>query len=412
MHTFGTLYRYELKKLLQKKVSWFLFSLCLILSAMMIVSDLFGNYYVNGKKMNTYYELFRINQKYERALTGQAIDQQLLEKMKSEYDILNAEAARYGEMATDEQRLALNMTYQTHALPYRAIYNHVRGTAGMTASEMDTWDADEKDMYARRQNMLENRWQKRWLSEEEKTYWREKEDHLEKPVVYYYKEGYWVLFNKETSIGFLVLFAVAVCLSGIFTEEHTRRTDQLLLCSKKGRTSLYWAKLAAGGSFAVALTVANIVFAGTLAFIIYGTDGNSAAIQLIHHEYSFPLTVAQAVMIVYGILVISAMLLGLCVMVLSETLHSNIATLAVETVFLFAQMMVSIPSQYRVVSQIWDCLPGSFYTIANIFDLRLISLFGHYFTAWQAVPVFYLAAGAMAAIVGKALYGNYQVTGM
>ena len=49
MKQFGMLYRYELKKILKKKLVWVTFFLCMAISATAILADLTGSYYVDGE---------------------------------------------------------------------------------------------------------------------------------------------------------------------------------------------------------------------------------------------------------------------------------------------------------------------------------------------------------------------------
>ena len=220
-----------------------------------------------------------------------------------------------------------------------------------------------------------------------------------------------MLFRAVTTIGLFVLMAVSICLSGLFAEEHTKRTDQLILCSKHGKGMAYWAKIFAGISFAIGISLLLSIFAAVLSVGIYGMDGFDAMIQLIFAEYSYPLTACQAVLILYGCVIVTSVIFSTFVMLLSEMLRSSITTLAITFGMLILSMICSIPSQYRVLAQIWDWLPSGFLTPWNIFDIRLVSTFGHYLTAWQAVPIIYIFASMIIAAIGKPIYRHFQVSG-
>lgn len=107
-----------------------------------------------------------------------------------------------------------------------------------------------------------------------------------------------MLFNAVTTIGLFVLMAVSICLSVLFAEEHTKRTDQLILCSKHGKVMAYWAKIFAGISFAIGISLLFSIFAVVLSVGIYGMDGFDAMFQLMFAKYSYPLTACQAVLII------------------------------------------------------------------------------------------------------------------
>lgn len=429
MSVFGTVYQYELKKILQKKIVWITIIIGFIITAMTTVSNLFGYHYVNGVKSDSHYESFLQDRNYERAFNGREINQTLLEEMKVAYDkveaLINVEAddkwingngavisaATSEAQITDEQRVAIDNAYKTIAQPYKAIYNFARDYTGMTTNDISKWRADEQDLYAKRSAYLEKLWRESYLSKDEKIFWKQKEAEQKHPVIFHYAGGYEILFDTELTIGLFIMFAAAICLASVFTEEHARKTDQLILCSTQGKTRLYWAKLLAGITFIAVMSLAVFGLAFLLVVCVYGIEGFSAPVQLVYPRCSWALSIGQAVLMMYGLLLFLVLFFSLCVMILSELLHSNIATLATATAFLISGMIINIPEQYRMISKLWNSLPNTFYFTWNIFDMRLIKLFGHYFTAWQVVPVFYMVIGAAIIFVGKPIYQRFQISG-
>lgn len=429
MSVFRTVYQYELKKILQKKIVWITIIIGFIITAMTTVSNLFGYHYVNGVKSDSHYESFLQDRNYERAFNGREINQTLLEEMKVAYDkveaLINVEsddkwingngvvigAATSEAQITDEQRVAIDNAYKTIAQPYKAIYNFARDYTGMTTNDISKWRADEQDLYAKRSAYLEKLWRESYLSNDEKIFWRQKEAEQKHPVIFHYAGGYEILFHAELTIGLFIMFAAAICLASVFTEEHARKTDQLILCSTQGKTRLYWAKLLAGITFIADMSLAIFGLAFLLVVCVYGIEGFSAPVQLVYPRCSWALSIGQAVLMMYGLLLFLVLFFSLCVMILSELLHSNIATLATATAFLISGMIINIPEQYRMISKLWNSLPNTFYFTWNIFDMRLIKLFGHYFTAWQVVPVFYMVIGVAIIFVGKPIYQRFQISG-
>ena len=104
-------------------------------------------------------------------------------------------------------------------------------------------------------------------------------------------------------------------------------------------------------------------------------------------------------------------LYAIIIMGISEAARSGIAALSIIAIYIIAAMIYSVPRKYRILAQIWDWLPGSFVIPPNIFDLRMISIFGKLFLSWQAVPVIYLIAAAGIAMAGVPVYRKYQVSG-
>ena len=222
MDIFKDLYFYELKKILQKKMIWITSIMIAVIFVISVIGDMLGIYYVNGVAVDTYYNMSRTDRAYRQALDGRVINQDLLEEMKAGYDKIPLGVEKYS--STEE--------YNTHARPYSAIFIWVKNVTGMYTDEALIWTADEADMYARREIYLEEKYKDELLTEAEKDFWRQKESELIWPVTYIFCDGYDKLMSIHYTVGIISLAAMAICMAGVFTEEHSRKTDQLILCSK------------------------------------------------------------------------------------------------------------------------------------------------------------------------------------
>lgn len=401
MNNLFILYKYEFKKLLQKKMVWISILIMVVIIVLNILLPLLGGYYVDGVKVDNHYHLFHEGRAFQMALTGQSIDQSLLDKMKDGYD----------KIPESEQRYTLTDEYLLYARPYSAIFNYVRSNTNMTTEEALHWEADEQDMYNKRQHMIENLWSDSRLSQKEKVFWQSWENQLEKPVKFSFREGYWVIFDSVNTIGLMSIIAIALCLCGVFTDEHSRKTDQLLLSTRLGRKQLYCAKIFTGLSFSFIISLLFTLLTFGLAFLLFGAEGGSYAFQLIYPQYSYPLTIAQGVFLSYGMMVAAIMVTGIFVMILAELLRNNVAVLGLVLGVLILGMFVQIPTHMRILSQIWSILPNKFIEVWNIFSYQTVSIFGKLFLPWQIVPVFYLLTGIIVFFAGKKLYSSYQISG-
>lgn len=401
MEHLGTLYRFELKKIVKRKIVWITAVLCLICIAVTVTSSLTGNYYVEGKPVETHYEMFLKDSAYRKALSGRAIDEELLKETVDAYRKIPAE----------EERYTLTEEYETCARPYSEIYYLISEWMGLDFPEIQGWEADEEEFYQARAKLLEEEWNEIPLNEREKEFWREQEKQMKLPITYVYHEGYEIGLDSFLTIGVLMLLFVAICLSGTFSEEHTRRTDQLILSSAKGKTTAYWAKILAGITVSVTASALMALVSMGLCMCIFGTEGFETALQIAFPTYSYPMTMGQACLIAYGALMLTSVPAAVFVMILSEWLHNGIATLAVSTGLVIMGGMISIPSQYRIAAQIWDWLPMTWLSTWNVFDSRMLNLFGHCFVSWQIVPVIYILCSIALAFAGKRIYRRYQVSG-
>ena len=403
MSNFVTLYRYEYKKLINRKIVWISFALCVVLLVISLCVPLLGNYYSNREFIDTNYNMYLIDKEYASALSGRKIDQALLDETISAYRKIPADT---------QLHYTLTEEYQQYARPYSSIFNFIHGTTAMQSEEVRlTWRPSENDLYSQRQVFLSTLMEDNALSDGEIQFWQNREAQISKPIVYEEHGGYETLLTTFQTVGLFVLMLISISLSGMFFDEHTRKTDQIILCCVLGKTRLYWAKITAGIGFSVisAITMSCVAFLTT--FCLYGAEGFDAAFQLMYTRNSDPITCGQAILIAYGCMMFAAVAVSAFVMVMSELLHSNVATLAISAVLLIMPMIITIPQQYRVLAQIYDWLPWCFLAPWNVFNQYTLPVFGHYFTPWQVAPFIYLIASIAIVFLGKPLYKQYQING-
>ena len=224
MNNLFTLYRYELKKLMQKKLLWISLLICMAAIAFSILFPLFGTYSVNGVAVSTNYEQHLIDQAYRKALSGKPIDQSLLDETIDAYKDLPIET-----------NYVLTEEYQTYARPYSEIFHLILTWTGMDKQAVVQWSPDEDAFYAAMMEQFEKSAVNNHLTEEEAAYWQEQAGTLTTPVVYRFHEAYRIILENFLTVGFMMLLFTAIALSSSFPDEHTHRTDQLVLCTANGK---------------------------------------------------------------------------------------------------------------------------------------------------------------------------------
>ena len=401
MDNFWIIYKYEMKKLTGKKLLWGTAFLCMIAIVFTACAGLIGTYYVGGEAIESNYEAFRKDRIYRKNLSGRYIDEALLQETVD----------AYCHIPTDEPRYTLTEEYETFARPYSDIFNMIRAWTGMDFSSIQEWNLDEAALYEAREQQRESHWQSLLLTETEKEFWRGMESQIDTPLIYYYHEGYENLLNCFLTVGVLLLLFVAICLSNLFADEHIRRTDQLVLSSRGGKESAYWAKILAGVTASVVAATLMAIMTLVLNLVIYGAEGFEMPLQCCLYVYSYPITIGQACIIAYGILIVASILAAVFVMVISELFRSGIVALAISTGLIILGNLVLIPAEYRVLAQMWDWTPMAYLAPWNIFDARTLTVFGQCFASWQTVPIIYILLSVILAVGGKYIYQRYQVSG-
>lgn len=407
---FRTLLSFELKKIFQRKSTWITILLLLafygllIGSSVILVMTTSVTNSDNQEESWTETQIERMARDKENglALSGKILDENLLKEISEEEQRISEESENMGarELAEAQER------YQ---MVWRIIHS-------ITDEMKEITDAGEyaKNLYDGRQKLISEQKTRYQLTKQEERYWEEKENFVKKPFTLYYCEGPAQLVNMHGIYMSLMLvtFLLGIVASRIFAEEHTRKTDQLILCTKLGRSKLYFIKVLAGSIFTLAVT---LFFTGIITGVLlclYGTEGFQAQIQQISVCYPYPLTLGQLFGILVGLELLAALLTNMFTMMLSEIFSSSLISMAVIIGGYFAARLIRIPMPYRLLSQIMNLIPINLVKLdEGIVDLRLVSVFGMKLTSWQFAPILWLALGVVLMWIGRWKYCSYQVGG-
>ena len=302
MNWLGRLYFYEIKKIMCRKMVWIVGIIMVLLCVFVSISDLISTSYGEG---NNGYERTEIIKQYARNLSGRNIDDDLLQEMQDSYR---------EEMKDEKVR------------EYLPIYLFVQDITGNDDLSQEL-DADE--LYLERQKSIDQNRADQMLTEKEIEFWKEKELQIEIPITYEYTDGWSNLWVYVSTINFMLLLMLAICFSNVFSMEHSRKTDAIILCSQYGRKQLYIAKILAGVTFAL---VASIVLFGTTAIsslVVYGIDGFNAALQSAFPMSSWTTSIGESILILFFTLLVVSVLNSIVIMFLSELLKNSVVVMAV-----------------------------------------------------------------------------------
>lgn len=410
MKQFGILFRYECSKVIRRRSFWITMAAVVLFYAFMeIIPITLVTTSVSTDGGEEFSESYSDKVARDREdglrLTGRLLDDELLQEAEEYEEELAQKANRMSER---ELTYALNRYSLLEYVVYHLTEQNLE-FVGESANPMT-----QQEIYDKRWQLIQAKWQGNYLSQKERAYWQEKEDALEKPIRLQHFWCYdFLILDGGLSYGFIMIsFVVGVILSQIFAEEHTRKTDQLVLCSRLGRKHVYYAKILAGIVMTLAVTFFVLIMIFGFYCFFYGPEGANAVIQQQVGWYSYPLTVGQVILIMILLQVIAALLTAIIVMVLSEWLGNRIAPMVFVIMSLFVAAAVVIPRAYRIFSQIWSYLPMNLVRLEEgICDLRLVSIGGLQLTSWQFGPVVYLVLGVLLILLGRRLYCNYQVKG-
>ena len=357
----------------------------------------------------------RVIQRGEQAekLNGRLIDDALLKEMQTAFAAVASQetmlenGSMTGTMITAvSENEAMEEKLAQQRRLYDAVYNYVRGVVGN--NKVHTVDAAA--FYDERQRTITAYEDTEFLTGGEREYWRGHERQT--PYPYYWDQGPSIMLACIKTLLALLALVIGMVFSGVFADEHMRKTDQLALCSRHGRGMLYRAKLLAAVTLGVAATF--IVGGVTLVSfgILYGYGKNWNAPLQMHLETSpYALTMGEAIVIMLVLLLLSALLHSVLTLVLSAWTKSSVATMSLMTAYILGTVLISVPGQLRALSQSVSLLPAQLVRGTAFCDMRLVGGAGHYLTNWQTGMLLYPLLTLGLALLGSLLYRRWQISG-
>lgn len=378
------LYKFELRKIISRKIVWITGGVLLIglliwgvASAVLPVNREYSVSSLNG------YEANRAERASAEQISGKAIDQTLIDEMRPAY-----------------KEFIYNGNYND-ALPYLDVYDLIGNVLGTHAST-EILECDSDTFYEKLNSLLEANTPEGLTAG----------NSFNEPITY---DGYFDGWRKVTDmmkfVACMEIMFIAICLSTVFTVEHTRKTDQIILCTRLGKKKLYAAKILAGLTVGIGFTLLlSLLMFGVVAFL-YGFDGYNTILQFILLR-PFNLTVGQAALILVALSFAGAALVSLFTMMLSELTKNSVATIGTITgVMLVTMFIMEMPANLKLLSEIWYLLPSNLVSLNGAFRYSALSIGGSTLAAYQYAPFVYVVLAIVFSTIGKVTYNRYQISG-
>ena len=379
-----TLYKFELRKIISWKIVWITGGVLLVGLLLWGVASavLPQNREYSDSSLNEY-AANRAEQEAAAQISGRIIDQTLIDEMRPAYE-----------------DFIFNGNYKD-ALPYLDVYNLIGRTLGTQASA-EILKCDSEVFYEKLNAQLEAN-TPAGLTES---------ISFEEPIVYHgYFDGWRQVTNMMKLVACMEIMFIAICLSTVFTVEHTRKTDQVILCTRLGKKKLYAAKILAGLTVGISFTLLlSLLMFGIIAFL-YGFDGYDTILQFVLLR-PFNLTVGQAALILVALSIAGAALVSVFTMMLSEVTKNSIATIGtIAGVLLVTMFIMEMPANLKLLSEIWYMLPSNLVSLNGAFRYSMFHVGGSPLAAYQYAPFVYIALTVVFSLIGKLTYNRYQIDG-
>lgn len=265
-----------------------------------------------------------------------------------------------------------------------------------------------KELYDRRTEINTRLMESDGLSDSVIAKWLKLDSENRTPFTYYYCGSYVAYMEIAGYINFMILILCAIGLSGIFADERTNKTDQLIFCTKTGKTSLFRIKLVTGMLLGLFTAVVLVTFELVLTAVLFGTKGADTMIQLLLPQCMMHLTMGQAACIMTIFFLLEALVLSVISMAVSQITMNHVVSMAVMILIMFIAMF-NIPSKLGILYILWNSVPGAAVGSWMFTDYHMIELFGHQIINFAYLPVLWSAAGAVMLLLSRAFYRTYEV---
>lgn len=376
------LYKFELRKIISRKIVWITGGILLIglliwgvASALLPVNREYSVSSLNG------YEANRAERASAEQISGRAIDQTLIDEMLLAY-----------------KDFIYNGNYN-NALPYLDVYDLIGNVLGTHAST-EILECDSDTFYKKLNSLLEAN-----------TPAGMDVNSFDDPITYDgYFDGWRKVSDMMKFVACMEIMFIAICLSTVFTVEHTRKTDQIILCTRLGKKKLYAAKVLAGLTVGIGFTLLLSILMFGIVALLYGFDGYNTILQFVLLR-PFNLTIGQAVLILVALSFVGASLVSLFTMMLSELTKNSVATIGMITgVMLMTMFIMEMPANLKLLSEIWYLLPSNLVSLNGAFRYSALSIGGSTLAAYQYAPFVYVVLAIVFSTIGKVTYNRYQIS--
>lgn len=384
MNNLGTLYRFEVRKILRRKIT----VIAMIAVSLLMVAINIGEYVAGSKIVN----------KEEQVLVGRAVDDKMLDEMRAAVEPKTV-------TLDDGTQMAIGMGINDPA--YQSLMEYLRTIAGNIDK---AYNMTEADLEKRFDGVIDEIIREQHLTDSEVDYWQAKRAQSPMPLTYGKIQNGWgdsVCILYVVSI--LSMISIAATLSGVFSDEAQLHTDALIFSSRNGKKRLMTAKWLAGITVGMLETLVILLVSVGTEFAISGFGGGEASVQFFVGPTAMDMKISTAFWTCSGIMLVIGLLMSAFAMCLSQVLGNSVAVIASMTV-LWLVSMLSPPYSWRLISQACSYLPVTFIGSWVFSDYRMVNLFGRLFTILQAAPVVYFILTVILSGLTKASYDRYQVT--
>lgn len=390
MRELKTLVGYEYKKIGKRRSAQI--ALAFLLAWALFSGFPMGNYYIEGEAAASHYAIVKQERAALEGMGGRMLDQAFFQEKSQKEAALKQSQEFKGTGKDGYLSKAYWQKYFEMCMPYQYV-NQFYALLERNLGSIDTDHMDEQSFYRYHGEMLDAIYQTEGLSPGEIAVHKGEAAKVEQPYAYGNMLGFDKYFEQQGFCGLVIMIVIAVCLTPVFVSEYACHTDSLVLSSRFGKNKAIWAKLLAGFSFAILITILCLGILLLEIGMIYGFSGWNLPVQACKTGFitSLPLTMLQMLGISVGCAICASCMAAAVVMFCSARIRTGFGVIIVSILFIcLPNILIYAVYKKRLWFMIVNSMPVCAMYPSGITDSRLFSVGSHYFYFFQAIPVAYL----------------------
>lgn len=218
-------------------------------------------------------------------------------------------------------------------------------------------------------------------------------EQVQIPFYYDYYDGWEKMSSSFSILVALVVSAIIViCLSPVFSEEYSQKTDAIILTTKYGKNKVILAKIISSLIFTLSIYLVFGTLNFTLHAAIYGLDGSNANIQLHGWYYQSPynFTFLELNFFSMGLSLIGLLFIAIISLFISSTVKSPFITVILSAAVLYIPK-IDVSEISYTANIVLDLFPINMMIAVEHFELGVFyNLFG--IPLLQPIMMIFIAA--------------------
>ncbi|MDE6133207.1 MAG: ABC transporter permease, partial [Oscillospiraceae bacterium] len=279
----------------------------------------------------------------------------------------------------------------------------IEGFQNLTREQAEQFDKVRRE---NREYVIENS----VISENMRKYWQKCLDESPETLIYEYSGGYDRFVTIMYTTAIMAGAAIAIILSGIFSEEYTSGADGLILSSKHGKGLVIGAKLFSAFTVSAVIIILLTAISYAEATIVWGTNGADGQLAVMGNIFPYPITIGQSALL-YSLCVLAACLLFAAITVmLSALFKTPFNTIIIMAILLIVPMFISVPGE----APIWmfcleNLLPTNMMAFWGAMHDFQYEIFGLIIPPYVFIPIFAVLVSCVCVYFAYCAFQKHQI---